>query len=125
MKKKELSLKELEKIAAKFVQDRKWDSFHNPKNDSLNIVRESTELAELFIWTRTTEETMAQAEELRTAMEDEAGDVLFSLLCFCFYANVDLETVFIKKVKKAEKKYPLESSSREAFNKIKYGNKKN
>jgi len=121
MEKKEYSLEQLQKIAAKFVEDRKWESHHNQKNSSINIVREATELAELFIWTRTPEETAEQAEKLRGAMEDEAGDVLFALLCFCKYANVDLEKVFLNKVKKAEKKYPVEKSSYQDFNKIKYG----
>lgn len=123
MEEKKYSLNKLEDIAFKFVEDRNWTSHHDAKNSSINIVREASELAELFIWTRNKEETAEQAEKLRQAMEDEAGDVLFALLCFCRAANVDLEKAFLHKVKKAEKKYPLDKSSYEDFNKIKYGKK--
>ena len=36
-------------LADQFLKDRDWWQFHNPKNDSINLVVEVGELAELFI----------------------------------------------------------------------------
>ena len=34
----------------KFVRDRDWDQYHNPKNLVLSLISETGELAEIFRW---------------------------------------------------------------------------
>lgn len=70
-------------VADQFLKARNWWQFHNPKNDSTNIVVEVGELAELFI-------DSAQIEKHKAEIANEMADVLFSLINFISITNVDL-----------------------------------
>ena len=39
----------------KFCEDRDWAQFHDPKNLAISLVLESTEILELFQWTKNNE----------------------------------------------------------------------
>lgn len=68
-------------MANQFVTDRNWWQFHNPKNDSLNIVTEAGELAELFV---------LPVPENRVDIADEIADVLFGTMLFTKLTQIDL-----------------------------------
>jgi NTP pyrophosphatase (non-canonical NTP hydrolase) len=123
MQEKQDSVKRLSQLVDQFLEERNWKQFHNPKSDAMNVSCEASELAELFIWTRNEKEAFEQAEKLRTSMEEEAGDVLFAILCFCITAGIDPEKAFLDKLEKTKQKYPVEKSSGRDFSTIKYGDK--
>ena len=91
-----------------FVEEREWQQFHTPKNLSMNIVREATELMELFMWSDSGSESYKELEQKRQEVEDEVADVAFGLLNFCMRNNIDLAKAFDKKLAKTEQKYPVD-----------------
>ncbi|GIY37001.1 dCTP pyrophosphatase 1 [Caerostris extrusa] len=44
------TLEDIRQIQSKFVKDRNWDQYHQPRNLLLALVGEVGELAELFQW---------------------------------------------------------------------------
>ncbi len=116
-------LKDLQKLTYTFLEERNWLDHHTPTTDALNIVCEAAELQELFLWTRTTEESFERLEKIRTSAQDEAADILFALLSFCNTTGIDLENAFLQKLEKTKLKYPINSASGQDYETIKYGNK--
>ena len=92
-----------------FAQDREWAVFHTPKNLSMCLTVEASELQELLMWL-TPEESANPDSSLRAKLTDEVGDVLICLLNFCRSVKIDpLEAAF-EKLKKNEAKYPVDKS---------------
>ena len=100
---------QLKKIVSDFVQERDWQQFHSPKNLSMGIVGEATELMEKFFW-MSLQESYASVTDNRQEIEDEAADVLFMLLAFCNASSIDIAAAFEKKVAQTKQKYPVEKS---------------
>jgi dCTP diphosphatase len=109
MNEKTTTLYELRQKVARFMEERDWNQFHNPKNLSVSLSCEAAELMELFVWTP--EASSRQTfEEKRTEAEHEVADILFNLLEFCNHTNIDLAAVFERKFKLIEQKYPVEKA---------------
>lgn len=104
----ETTIKELQVLAAQFVQERNWRQFHGAKNISMNIAVEAAELMELFVWKSSKREIADVIQEHQQAIEHELADILFSLLLFADEYNIDLAQSFIQKLKHNAQKYPVE-----------------
>jgi dCTP diphosphatase len=101
------TIETLKNDVKKCVEDREWQQFHSPKNLSMALVSEATELMDLFLWC----ESAASYEELekrREQAEDEVADVAFLLLAFCVRHNIDLSKAMAHKQIEKERKYPIE-----------------
>ncbi len=101
------TIETLKKDVKKFVEDREWQQFHSPKNLSMAIVSEATELMDLFLWC----ESSASYEELekrRQEAEDEVADIAVLVLAFCVRHNIDLSRAIAHKRIEATRKYPVE-----------------
>ncbi|MBI2345066.1 nucleotide pyrophosphohydrolase [Candidatus Dependentiae bacterium] len=101
------NIQELKEIARKLVSERDWQQFHTPKDLSMNLSVEANELLEKFLWI-TSANSFEEINKNRTEIEDEVGDILFSLLRFCEVSNIDATSAFIKKIEKIKLKYPIE-----------------
>lgn len=114
-----MDMKKVEAIIKKFSQERDWEQFHNPKNLSMALSVEASELLEIFQWL-----TLEQAENLdqkkREHAKQEIADIAVYLIRMCMHLNIDLEDAIIEKMKLNEKKYPLIDENGE---KIEYGKK--
>lgn len=104
---KELSLKDLQKKAKKFVQERDWEQFHSPKNLAMDISIEAAELMELFLWSKS-EDSQKIFKEKEQDVKDEIADVLLGIFCFCNATGINLEQSFLSKLERAAQKYPVE-----------------
>ena len=93
-----------------FVEARDWRQFHSPRNLAACLSVESGELLELYMWTRDGEgpHPPGAGPPPRDRIEDEAADVLISLLNFCEVTGVDLLAVAHEKLNRIEKKYPVD-----------------
>ena len=103
---------ELEKLTAEinsFAQDRDWEQFHNPKDLSVALSIEVSELQELMLWVPT-EKSAARIEEKREAVENEVGDILVYLLRFCSVTGIDPIQAAKNKMKLNAEKYPVDKS---------------
>lgn len=93
----------------KFVTDREWDQFHNPKNLVLSLISETGELAEIFRWL-TLEECERVMENPETAqhIKEEIADIFNNLLLLAMKLDVDLLDISQKKLEITAAKYPTQ-----------------
>lgn len=102
-------IKELTKIILKFRNARNWKQFHNPKDTSLSLVLEATEVMEYFQWKNNEE----MREYIKTHKEDignELSDVLYWVLLMSHDLKLDIEKSFKNKMKINNEKYPIYKS---------------
>jgi dCTP diphosphatase len=91
----------------KFVQDRDWDQYHNPKNLVLSLISETGELAEIFRWLSAEEcESVMQNHELAKHIREEVADIFNNLMLLSMKLDIDLLDVAKKKLTLTEEKYP-------------------
>lgn len=103
------TIKDLEKDAIKFADDRKWGKYHKTKDLAIGIVTEGTELLELFRFKTDDEiKEMLKNQKKREIIEDELADTFIFVLMFAGRNKVDLEKAFYRKLKKSCEKYPVE-----------------
>jgi NTP pyrophosphatase (non-canonical NTP hydrolase) len=108
---KNVTVEELQDMIAEFCKERDWDQFHNPKDLAIGISTESSELLELFRFKSEKEsKEMFKDPESKEKIYDEFADVLYFVLRFAQMNNIDVKSALIDKMKKNEKKYPIEKS---------------
>ena len=103
------TIESLKSVVKKFIEDREWQQFHNPKNLSMAIASEAAELIDLFMWC----DNAASYDELerqRQDVEDEVADIVFATLAFCIRHNIDLTKAIMHKQIEKERKYPVEKA---------------
>lgn len=103
------SLETLKKIATQLVDEREWNQFHTPKDLSMNLSVEANELLEKFLWI-TSKASFEEIEKNKQEIQDEIGDIIFSIVRFCSVANIDATFAFLQKIEKIKQKYPVEKS---------------
>lgn len=101
------TIQELKEIATQLVSERDWQQFHTPKDLSMNLSVEANELLEKFLWI-SSYKSFEEINQNRTEIEDEVGDILFSILRFCAVSDIDMTAAFTKKIEKIKLKYPIE-----------------
>ena len=62
-----MNIKTIEQMIQKFSQDRDWEQFHSPKNLSMTLSVESSELVEIFQWL--TEEQSYNLNDSKNSMQ--------------------------------------------------------
>ncbi len=94
-----------------FCEERDWNQFHSPKDLAIGVSTEAAELLELFRF-KTDEDMNAMMKDpvMREAIGEELADVLYFLLRFSQLYEFDLTTEFIRKMRKNELKYPVETA---------------
>jgi NTP pyrophosphatase (non-canonical NTP hydrolase) len=98
----------LERIKS-FADERDWQQFHSPKNISMALSVEASELLEHFQW-MTEEESRNVSAEKKSQIADETADVFLYLLRICEQMDIDLLTVANKKIDKNALKYPVDKA---------------
>ncbi len=104
------TLQMLKERADKFATDRDWVKFHNPKDMTMDLVREATELMELMLW-KTPEQIavqLAQDPAYKERLREEFGDVVHALARLSSLLEFDIAQAFYDKMAKTEKKYPVD-----------------
>jgi NTP pyrophosphatase (non-canonical NTP hydrolase) len=102
-------LKNLIKKIIKFREERNWKQFHNPKDVSLSLVLEATEVMEHFQW-KNIEEVKEYVKSNKDDIGEELADVLYWILLMSHDLNIDILDALDKKISKNEKKYPVEKT---------------
>jgi NTP pyrophosphatase (non-canonical NTP hydrolase) len=101
-----------EKLASSlraFAADRDWDQFHTPKNLASAITVETSELLEIFQWSRGQKEwNDLDAPDVRARTEEELADILLYLIRFADKAGIDLQRAAESKLALNAEKYPVE-----------------
>jgi dCTP diphosphatase len=99
-----------------FALERDWDQYHSPKNLSMALSVEASELMEIFQW--------VGAEESRKVVDhpDKLGQVEAEIADICIYAirlagviGIDLETAIDQKIDQNIEKYPASANRHWSF----------
>ena len=99
-----------------FALERDWDQYHSPKNLSMALSVEASELMEIFQW--------VGAEESRKVIDhpDKLGQVEAEIADICIYAirlagviGIDLETAIDQKIDQNIEKYPPSANRHWSF----------
>lgn len=99
----------LKKIVLEFSQEREWQQFHTPKNVSMALAGEASELMEHFLWVES-KDSYTTAAEKKESVEQEVADVFCYLLTFCNQTGIDLAAALEKKMEINRIKYPVSKS---------------
>ena len=106
-----MDVKYIQNKLSDFAKKRDWEKFHSLKNLAISINIESSELLEIFQWDDNQEiDEKLKKKQFKERISDEIADVLLYLLRFSQIANLDLEKICLKKIKKNAKKYPIKLS---------------
>ncbi|MFG4003836.1 nucleotide pyrophosphohydrolase [Flavobacterium aquidurense] len=87
----------------KFRNERDWEQFHNPKDLSLAISIEASELLELFLWKKAED---ANIEKIK----DELADVFSFAFLLADKYKLDVKEIVLDKISKNAIKYPVEKA---------------
>ena len=100
-------LKNLQAYLRQFAKERDWDQFHSPKNLSMALSVETSELLENFQWL-TEEQSYTLDEKQRVAVADEIADVQMYLARIADKLDINIGDAIEQKIVKNEAKYPAE-----------------
>ena len=107
-----LTLEDLRRDQAAFVEERDWAQFHTPRSLALALVGEVGEVCELLQWRGDEGAPPGLPEwapQERAALADELADVLSYVVRLADVAGVDLADAFVRKLEKNRAKYPADA----------------
>jgi NTP pyrophosphatase (non-canonical NTP hydrolase) len=105
------TIQALKEVADKFSTKRDWAKFHNPKDLSIGIVTEGSELLAIFRFKTDKEVKQILGNQLMAnQIKHELADVLFFILRFSQMTGTDLTEAFLEKMKLNEIRYPVDKS---------------
>ena len=100
---------ELSELVGRFVADRDWQPFHDPKNLASSIAIEAAELMEHFQWLRSEQlDRVRDDPEKMRLIGEELADITAYVLAFARVMNIDVSSALADKMKKNAIKYPIE-----------------
>ncbi len=103
------NIDELVKRIIIFRDERDWKQFHNPKDLTISLVLEATEVMEHFQW-KNTKETKKYIIEKKNEIGEELADVLYWVLLMSHDLKIDVLDALEKKIRKNEEKYPIQKA---------------
>ncbi len=102
------TVQELRNVVHRFVEERRWEIFHAPKNLAMSLAIEAAELMEHFQWLNVDESRHVAADRQRLAdISDELADVFCYVLAMANSLGVDLTSALRRKMQKNARKYPI------------------
>ena len=96
----------LREEVAKFIKERQWTKYHVPKDLSMAIAIEASELMELFLWKQVSVQDVVKDPILKEKVADEIADIFIYLLSLVNTLDFDLSDIVSKKMVKNRAKYP-------------------
>ena len=107
MNDKKTTVDNLKVFVKDFVDERDWSQFHNPKNISMALAIEASELMDIFKWDSNDESEKKMSVDIsRQDAIDELADVIIYSIAFANKNGIDISDAILKKMEKNEKKYP-------------------
>lgn len=100
---------DLKKVLRAFAKERDWDQYHSPKNLSMALAVEASEIVEHFQWL-TEEQSKNPPPEKLAKIREEIGDTLIYLVRLSDRLGIDPVQAARDKVRQNAEKYPVEKS---------------
>jgi len=102
-----MDIEELKVELEKFAVERDWNQFHSPKNLSMALSVEVSELLEHFQW-MTEEESVNPSAKVLKMVAEEIADVQIYLVRLADKLGVDIDSAVKAKLAGNRIKYPAE-----------------
>ena len=103
------TIAELRVSVQRFVDERDWAQFHNPKDLSISLCIEAAELLEEFQWLRPEQvETASRDPQARAGVAGELADVLIYAFSLANALDLDIATAVLEKLAASGDKYPAD-----------------
>jgi len=90
-----------------FAEERDWDQFHSPKNLSMALAVEASEIMEIFQWL-TEEQSRNLSDDKLLELSDELADVAIYLIRLADKLGIDLLSAAEAKIARNKEKYPAD-----------------
>jgi dCTP diphosphatase len=105
------SLDDLTAALRKFVADRDWQQFHDPKNLAMLVGSEAGELVAEYRWVRGEQaDALSRQPDARARIAAEVADVGIALLLLCDRIGLDLAGAIEQKITRNAERYPVATS---------------
>ena len=102
------TVQDLKTVVKDFVEERDWAQFHSPKNLSMALAVEASELMDLFKW-KTVEEAQEEMKgKLLEDATDELADIMIYAIAFANRNGIDIAKAVTSKTEKNKAKYPAD-----------------
>lgn len=109
MKDTKTSVEELKIAVNKFLHERDWEKYHNPKDLAESICIEAAELLELFQWIKPEDSAKFKTDPLKIKeIQEELADIVIYCLSFANTGGIDLTKAILNKIELNKKKYPVD-----------------
>ncbi len=106
MKDETTTINDLKEKVQKFVSDRNWEQYHNPKNLSMSISIEAAELMEEFQWIDIEESRKSNEKDNFNNIKEELADIMIYCLSLANSLDIDVAKAIINKLEKNEMRFP-------------------
>lgn len=102
------TLAEIKAAVRRFVEERKWQGHHSPKNLAMSIGIEAAELMEILQWVDSSDarEYCLQSEERFRHVQQEVADVVIYCLSLAGVLGFDLAAAIDAKIDHNAARYP-------------------
>ena len=105
------TLTDLKRSISRFVRERDWHQFHDPKNLVMAMSSEVGELADLFRWVENRESMqLAKSPDYGPQVAQELADILMFVVEFASVCDIDLASAVAEKLELNSRKYPIEKA---------------
>ena len=104
-----MDITKIQKQLRDFASARDWEQFHTPKNLSMALSVEASELVEIFQWITLEESNFPDQKQL-DSIRSEVADIAMYLIRFCDVLKINLEEAIEEKFIENGNKYPVELS---------------
>jgi dCTP diphosphatase len=104
-----VTLEQLALEVERFMNERDWRQFHNPKDLAVGMSLECAELLEHFLW-QNGAAIDQRAADRREAIQHEMADVAIYLLELASVLHIDLGEAILAKLKINATRYPPEKA---------------
>jgi NTP pyrophosphatase (non-canonical NTP hydrolase) len=106
-----ITVSELKERVDRFISEREWNKYHKPKDLSISIVLESSELLEHFQWLTDDEiETMLKDSQKLQQIESELADIVIYCLSLSNTLHAGLSDIILRRLREDVARYPIEKS---------------
>ena len=102
------TVQDLKTVVEDFVEERDWAQFHSPKNLSMALAIEASELMDLFKWKTVEEAQEEMKDKLLEDATDELADIMIYSIALANRNGIDIATAVTSKMEKNKAKYPAD-----------------
>ena len=111
----EVTLDRLRMKVKKFVENRGWETYHNPKNLAASICIEAAELLEVFQWVSLDEAASWNNDPSKLErVKEELADIIIYCLSMANTMDINVTQAVLTKLEKNQARYPAKKYYGEA-----------